>query len=264
MQNDIGKNDMNERSLVPDVTRGSPPTVEDLDGYVCWSRMQAEAGQGLEAIVARKELERRAGGGLFTWGVGNPPSTAIASLARLGSRIPVVFSVMKGRPKAVDVAPARIFAWRRYFDASGNERPLPPSAVVTSRADSARGEKNAHYALMCFSPEPLNLQRGAAFEVSAYRNVGGTGAPVGASQVTALLRRTGENAVPSGYEVNLAAWLTGSYWVRLSDPVLVSASAVARLDRVGPSDAADWLAMSSELRDAGPSIRRGMDGGLLL
>jgi hypothetical protein len=38
--------------------------------YVCCSRMQAEAGQALSAIVRRKEMERRAGRGQFSgaWG----------------------------------------------------------------------------------------------------------------------------------------------------------------------------------------------------
>ena len=57
--------------------------------YLCWTRMQVEAGQALESIIARKEIERRAGGGLFFWGVGNAPSTAINALARLEIAIPL-------------------------------------------------------------------------------------------------------------------------------------------------------------------------------
>src|SRR5262245_16082462 len=33
----------------------------DLTQVLCWSRMQTETGQDLPSIVARKELERRAG-----------------------------------------------------------------------------------------------------------------------------------------------------------------------------------------------------------
>ena len=44
-----------------------------LTDMVCWTRMQAESGQNIEVIIARKELERRTGGGLFFWGVGNAP-----------------------------------------------------------------------------------------------------------------------------------------------------------------------------------------------
>ena len=43
-------------------------------------RMQAEAGQRLETIIARKEIERQAGEGLFLWGVGSAPSRAPATV----------------------------------------------------------------------------------------------------------------------------------------------------------------------------------------
>lgn len=72
--------------------------------YVCWSRMQAEAGQQIETIVSRKELERRAGNGSFMWGVGNPPAIITGALARAKVPVHVIFSMMKSRPKAVDVA----------------------------------------------------------------------------------------------------------------------------------------------------------------
>lgn len=37
----------------------------NLTEVVCWTRMQAEAGQNINRIIARKEAERRAGGGLY-------------------------------------------------------------------------------------------------------------------------------------------------------------------------------------------------------
>jgi len=254
---------MNEMSLLRRRAAEPPPTAEDLDEYVCWSRMQSEAGQGLEAIIARKELERRTGDGHFLWGVGNPPATSISALARIGSRVPVVFSIMKSRPKTIDVAPARTAAWRRYFDTSGNERPLPANSVVTSRANSAGGVKRAHYALMCFSREPLTISRGTPFDVSAYRNAGGTGAPVGASQVTALLRRVAEPGKTSDYEINLIAWLAGGYWVRLSDPVEVAPETSTQLDHSSGLDPQGWLSLVARLR-AGPQRAARAAGELLL
>lgn len=229
--------------------------------FVCWSRMQAEAGQGLDAIVARKELERSAGAGVFFWGVGNAPSVAISALARLGEPVPVIFSIMKSKPKKIDVAPSRVVAWRRYFDAEGAERDLPPSAIITSRGDSANGSKRAHYALMCRSGEPLALRRGEVFDVNAYRNAGGRGAPVGASQVTALLRQVSEPSATSDYEANLRAQLEGSYWVRLSDPVDVPASLQKRLDAAEGLGVEEWLDLAREIR--GTAERRAVSGSLL-
>lgn len=102
--------------------------------YVCWSRMQAEAGQGLAAIVARKEREREAGDGLFFWGVGNAPAVMTNALARLNHPVRVVFSIMKGKPKAEDLRPRQTLVWRKYLDTDGVERDLPPNALITSRA----------------------------------------------------------------------------------------------------------------------------------
>ena len=165
-------------------TTAHPVQTVALGSYVCWSRMQTEAGQRLESIVDRKELERRAGKGVFLWGVGNAPPLIAGTLARAGLPIRVIFSIMKSRPKLVDVRPSKVVVWRRYIDASGVERDLPPHTLVTSRAETDTGPKRAHYALMCYSQDPLELRvGGATFDSTAFRNAGGTGAPVGNSQV---------------------------------------------------------------------------------
>lgn len=217
--------------------------------YVLWSRMQAEAGQDLATIVGRKEVERRAGQGVFCWGVGNAPSILINALARTRTEVPVVFSIMKGRPRAVDLAPTRTVVWRRFIDSDGVERDLPKSAVVTSRGDGGRGPKQFHYALMCASRQPLELAYGTPFDVSAHRNAGGTGAPVGASQVTALLRRVDARGGMEGYEVNLRATLTDGYWVRLTDPADVSVGLAAALADAAILSVAEWLDLARQFRE---------------
>lgn len=231
--------------------------------YVCWSRMQAEAGQSLEAIVERKERERRAGDGSFFWGVGNAPAVLASVLSRASVPVRAVFSIMKSRPKAVDVAPARTVAWTRYIDAYGAVRDLPPHALVTSRADSASGAKKAHYALVCRSSEPLVLRAGVeGFDPSAYRNAGGTGAPVGNSQVTALLRRAGRSQDGSGYEVNLSAWLADDYWVRLLDPVEITPPKDELITWLSDGPQTDWINLVTSIRHHHP--RTVQDDGLVL
>jgi len=220
--------------------------------YVCWSRMQAEAGQQLEAILARKELERRAGEGLFFWGVGNAPAVIANVLARAKVPVRIILSIMKSRPRMADVAPSRTVAWRRYVDAQGVDRLLPPHALVTSRGDNASGAKRAHYALICRSEEPLAIRRGQPFDPAAFRNAGGTGAPVGASQVTALLRRVAEDSGVSDYEANISAQLAEDYWVRLKDPVELEVSKLAQLSAAAEFDLAGWCEMVAWIRD-GPS-----------
>lgn len=223
-----------EHSGVP---RPEPSSVHE---YVCWSRMQAEAGQPLSEIVRRKELERSAGGGFFCWGVGNAPAVMTAALAKLNQPVQAIFSTMKSRPKLVDVKPSRVVAWRKFFDQEGILRSLPRHVLVTSRADSAKGPKTRHFALMCYSDRALDLQNGCAFDPLAFRNAGGAGAPVGASQVTALLRRVSKSREETDYEVNLAAWLTAGYWVRLADPAELSPE-FERINAINKSSADEWL-----------------------
>jgi hypothetical protein len=227
-------------------------TLTAGDEYVCWSRMQAEAGQGLDAIIHRKEIERQAGNGCFLWGVGNAPAHIARVLARTGVPVRVIFSVMKSKPKAVDIAPVRTVVWRQYVDAQGVERPLPKHALVTSRGDSAGGAKRAHYALMCRSAEPLSIRRGEPFDPRAFRNAGGTGAPVGASQVTALLRRVEYDGEASGYEANIVAWLTESYWVRLTDPLDLNTARLERIAQLAEQGAHGWQDAVDAIR-SGPS-----------
>ena len=219
-----------------------------IDKYVCWSRMQAEAGQTIKSIVARKERERLAGNGHFLWGVGNAPAVTIKALVRLGQRIPVVFSLMKTNPMPIDASPARILIWRKYIDAHGMEKHLPDNALVTSRGDSPKGPKSVHYALMCRSDVPLRLKSGAPFDHRAYRNATGTGAPVGRSQVTALLTPNGQSRGRAEYEINLNAWLAESYWVRLTDPLELSPAKIKAIKECIRIRVDDWNEFVTSLR----------------
>ena len=232
------------------------PRQAALTKMVCWSRMQAEAGQGLESIVCRKELERSAGDGVFCWGVGNAPSRSISDLARTAADVDVVFSIMKSRPKAVDIAPARLSIWRSYFDHSGREKPLPPATLITSRADTGSRTKTVHYALMCRSDEPLALGDFGPFDPAAYRNASEAGGAVGASQVTALLRRVSNEIQAASYTVNLRAKLSHGYWVRLGDALDLSPDRRTTFERIMADlksvSAREWRRIVAELR-SGPS-----------
>jgi hypothetical protein len=228
-----------------------------MTDVVCWTRMQAEAGQDIRSIIARKELERRAGHGLFFWGIGNAPSRAIRRFAVKAEDVDVVFSLMKSRPKARDVTPAGLLVWRTYFDLSDVERSLPPHVLVTSRMDVPSGAKSAHYALMCRSDEEFRLDEAAGpFDPSAYRNVGDAGGPVSNSQVTALIVRTADESPVSDYRINLRAKLTGSYWVRLARPSILDEAAwrtLAKISKLAGEMGTDaWLEAVSEIRGGDP------------
>lgn len=220
----------------------------EASDIVCWTRMHAEAGQELSRIVERKELERRAGQGTFFWGVGSAPPNAVPVLSRTDNMLPVLFSVMRSRPKPQDVAPDRVLAWRRFVDHSGVVRSLPPHALVTSRATT----RAYHYALVCRSDRPLALTNLGWFDPAAYRNIGGTGAAVGASQVTALLRKSGISQAKS-YLVAMSAFLFGDLWVKLVDPIELGAVERAEVRDVGPLDPVSWIEFARHIRYSRPS-----------
>ncbi len=229
---------------------------KEIGEFVCWSRMQAEAGQSLSSIVSRKETERVASGGVFFWGVGNPPATITSALARSKTPVSAVFSVMKSKPKMVDVEPTRTVVWRSYIDMYGVVKPLPRSALVTSRGDSAKGPKSRHNALICRSDHRLSVQHEVPFDPSAYRNAGGNRAPVGPSQVTALLEKVASDTENADYEVNLSAFLTDSYWVRLLDPLELQSDKVSLLNSIEGCNPNEWHEAVEYIR-SGPSMLRG-------
>lgn len=226
----------------------------ELSPVICWTRMQAEAGQNLDAIVTRKDLEREAGDGLFCWGIGNAPPRSLNETVRRGIDIDVVFSMMKSRPKSSDVTPSGLVVWRSYFDFDGVERPLPPNVLITSGPKASR---RAHYALMCHADQQLKLADLGAFDPTAYLNVSEAARPVGASQVTALLRRVAGERENASYRINLRASLTQSSWVKLGRPLELTARRRAELMEMlrclEEMTKTDWLQMVLGIR----SERRG-------
>ncbi len=210
--------------------------MPDHGSVVCWTRMDANAGQNLSRIIRRKEMERRAGSGIFYWGVGNAPATSIAEMAKSGAVVPLIFSTMRSNPRPVGTSPDKVVAWRRFVDWSGNIQPLPPNVLVTSSASS----RSHHYALVCHSSTALTLGTHGFFYPGAHRNIGGKQRPPGASQVTALVRKVGEDT-GTHYEISLKATLQNGLWVKLVDPILLSEADRDQIDAAETLDQANWV-----------------------
>jgi hypothetical protein len=227
--------------------RRTPRQFSKLTETVCWSRMQAEAGQELPSIIERKELERRANGGIYFWGVGNAPARAVSDLAYRACDIDVVFSVMKTRPRRADTSPTSVVVWRSYVDHWGDEHSLPPGTLVTSKGGTV---KFRHYALVCQSSVPLSLGDLGLFDPSAYRNVSEAKRPIGASQVTALVQRVSRERTDAPYPINLRAKLALGFWVKLSQPLELTPAKRAVLDRSTSriQSQAEWLELVAHLR----------------
>lgn len=191
-----------------------------LPNHFCWTRFGTEAGEGIAGILARKEKERQATGGVFLWGIGNSVGPAMRELVRLEARPMVLFSPMRSKPKAIDVTPSGVLQWTYAEDLDGNEWPIPAGVKVTSRQGSEGGrEKRSHFALVCRSAQPLEANGSGELCYEHLVNLQSEN-KLGASQVTAVVKR--QDGVVDGatqYLVAFMAELVFPYFVRLENPV---------------------------------------------
>jgi hypothetical protein len=196
-------------------------TSVQLPEVFCWTRFGTESGEAIEDIVARKERERIANGGVFLWGIGNSIAPAVRELVRSTSSPYVAFSPMRSKPKSIDVSPPSLITWTGATTLNGDEWKIPEGSRVVSRGTGeGQRAKTSHYALVCQSSEPLALDSGAGDLVyEALVNLL-SGTKLGHSQVTAVVRRASAGvANPTTYSVALVAKLVFPYFVRLHSPV---------------------------------------------
>lgn len=196
-------------------------TTTEIPEMFCWTKYGTEAGEDVASILARKEAERQANGGVFLWGIGNAVGPSIVSLLHHTARPRVVFTPMLSKAAARDVSPPRVATWQSGTGLDGSHYAVPAESRVTSRISSAG---RAHYALVCRSNDPLvaNPLRGPSFASTHVQNLR-SGSRVGASQVTAVVRRIAcaLGLEPSSYKVSFSADLVAPYLVRLTECSLV-------------------------------------------
>jgi hypothetical protein len=200
-------------------------TAMGVPDHFCWTRFGVEAGESSESILNRKERERVANRGIFLWGIGNAVGGSMRELLRTGTKPEVLFSPIKSPPRLADSAPPATAAWTWGVTLDGDPFRIPEHSLVTSRYDPAR-PRNEHFALVCQSYEVLTRSsRKEELLISELRNLV-SGRPVGASQVTAVVRR--EHLEPlkqTRYQVIIRAELVYPYFLRLRGPVMLDKSA---------------------------------------
>lgn len=220
----------------------------------CWSKMGAEAGQSLDDILRRKDLERQCGSGVFAWGIGNPIGHAI-HYARAQTPVDELFALftpMKSPPKRIDIAPSQIVVWTSYFTSRDSTAVLPAHMLITSRGSAGSGgEKRAHYALFCQSDASLLDQKDlGAIDPRAVCNFVSSN-PVGSSQVTSVVRHDVRLATEPTYPVRFRARLTQEGFVRLTDPIaLVGGLLDLYRSACSASTPDEWNEQVARLRNA--------------
>lgn len=209
--------------------------------------MGTEAGQPLETILRRKEFERKAGNGIFAWGIGNSlgSSPEFAKQAAPSGNIDVLFSPMKSPPKAIDVTPTQLVLWLAYHSRERGLTDLPIHMLITSRGSGASGlSKRSHYALLCERHEEINHDCDpCVIDATCARNLVSQN-PLGASQVTAMVKYniSSSDIQEKPYPVAFRARMHSEGFVRLGTPVLLDGSLLSAYKELCQASCADaWL-----------------------
>lgn len=183
--------------------------------FFVWTKMQTELGMNLTAILALKEAERLAGGGIFWWGVGTSLGNSVRVRAEeSGGTLPVLFSLMLSRPQKRDAKPTGIRLWTQWEDATGRYD-LPANVLEFSA--SHEKERDYHYALVCHSHMPLALASHGAFDPRHCKTV--SGKSPGSIQSTVLLEGDPyKDHSPGVYHFGFRATLVKPWAVKLVKP----------------------------------------------
>ena len=190
----------------------------------CWTRFGPEAGESFGEILSRKEAERQAGEGVFYWGIGSAIGPALRTLVTRTDEPEVLFSPIRTAPRPVDASPDCVVRWWAGEGLSGERVDLPAHACVTSRWDPLR-PNTARYALVCGSDDTLRSDDHGDLCFGSLLNLR-SGAPIGASQVTAVVRHDRTRPrLGRAYRVALRTSLVWPYLIRLASPEIVDSSA---------------------------------------
>lgn len=234
--------------------------TQHIPEIFCWTKMGTEAGQGLGAILRRKELERQAGEGTFAWGIGNSLGTspAFAKRATIDGEVDVLFSPMKSSPKAIDVRPSQLIMWLSYHSREAGLVDLPAHMLITSRGGTASSsEKRSHYALICMRQDEISADHDlGTIDAKRARNLVSLN-PLGASQVTAMVKydRTNTATPEKPYPVAFRARMHSEGFVRLGTPIALTGPLLsAYLALSGASAANDWLARVTDLKQQAQAL----------
>lgn len=194
----------------------------------CWTKIQAEGGQPLEEIIRRKEFERLAGHGVFYWGIGNSLGKNVGAMYS-GQVGEINFSKMSSQAKKIDHSPTHVSIWQRGQDMLGVIHEIPEHVAIVSRSFTPSGRlKDVHYALVCYTRQPLKLTDCGIIDVSAYKNLGSNNTKIGASQVTTIIEHNHEDHHRQGrlYKINMKAESRAPHFLKLLDPLVLSSAEV--------------------------------------
>ena len=214
----------------------------ELDAFV-WSKMGTEAGEPLEDIMHRKEIERQANDGKFVWGIGNSPGDSIVSFMQNAGPHMAVFTPMISPPKDQDVNCPDKVVWRAYKNRQGGIEPLPPYSFVISRAKAAR----PHCALLCECDEDLRTQCHGKLHTGEFVHYVTCNPKLPPNSTNMMKKGEGRSCKP--YPIRFVASLYGEGWVKLTDYADISPETIKKVKRsADDGDIEKWKALINKIK----------------
>src|SRR5262249_30323592 len=175
-------------------------STNGIQNAFIWTKVQSDAGQPIDWILNRKELEPQSGN-TFWGGMSEAKADQIKLLLTKDPHPLVRLILMVSRPHRRDSHPDGVLLWEAYQTAEG-EIPLPPHAIVISRAHDSKGRpKQRYYALVCENPMGILHSGRGTLDTRTLRNFGNGGKTVGSSQVTAVVEQTTSHGEGRSYPI---------------------------------------------------------------
>ncbi len=230
-------------------------TISDIPAGFVWTKIEADGGQSVDRILRRKELERQSGG-TFWWGIGRAPKGEKIKL--LDPLFAVILSKMLSDADERDSNPPDVLLWEHYIIAgTAKTVPLPPHAVVISRAHDKNGNLKLSYdALVCENSDGIPASAGGTLDLRTLRNLGGR--PIDSRQITAVVERTPDiEGASRPYPITARARLVAPFAVRLAAPRPLSPGERRLLDEVSREGKTveEWMAVAQQLRQVRPKSK---------
>jgi hypothetical protein len=222
-----------------------------LPNVFVWTKIGDDSGQGIQAILNRKELERQAAN-KFWWGVGRSIRPQIRHLLTRDGHPEVIFSEMPSTAHDRDRNPDGVLLWEKYVTPTRPES-LPEHVVVISRAHDSNGKrKDKYYALVCENPLGILRSGGGSADLWALRNLL-TGKSLAGQQIAAVVEHIPRNSpVTAMYPVTARAVLAAPHFVQLTGERELTQLERQLLDDVSLEGKTvdDWKAFAAKLRSA--------------
>ena len=206
----------------------------ELDAFV-WSKMGTEAGEPLEDIMHRKEIERQANDGKFVWGIGNSPGNSIVNFMQDTKKPVAIFTETRPNSKT------------RSIDEEESERVwrdklLPRYSFVTSHP-----ERKEHYALLCECDEDLRTQCHGKLHTGEFVHYVTCNPKLPPNSTNMMKKGEGRSCKP--YPIRFVASLYGEGWVKLTDYVDISPETIKEVKRsADDGDIEKWKALINKIK----------------